>query len=349
MTERPEFPDPKASTAPAAVVSRRWAVPAMSVAFLLLLVMTWVVSDLAVHRVGPDLTAAGRSFFSTLGMCLLVARGKGAARRSVAMIRDHPGAMIISGLLGVALYALSSLQSIALVGISIPNLLLATTPCVSLIIGVAWFGKTGSRAAFAGVVVATIGAVIYVLSSFTLGRDVSTRVLLAGVGAGIVAVLAIAVYGQYYARISAGHDPLDLLPGIFGAGTIAVLIFLAVTGRLSAVTSVDLPGWGLLILLGVVIYVPVYVLQHQLIHTRGAVFMAAISLGTPFLVRAAEILFLDGSGVDVGSVVGMVICVVGVYLVVRNPLTDRVGALRNDPSTAPSGGDRDPGNLREPG
>jgi len=93
-------------------------------------------------------------------------------------------------------------------------------------------------------VVATTGAVIYVLSSFTLGRDVSTMVLLAGVGAGIVAVLAIAVYGQYYARISAGHDPLDLLPGIFGAGTIAVLIFLAVTGRLSAVTSIDLPGWG---------------------------------------------------------------------------------------------------------
>jgi len=34
-------------------------------------------------------------------------------------------------------------------------------------------------------------------------------------------------------------------------------------------------------------------------------------------VRAAETFFLDGSGVDVGSVVGMVICVVGVYLAVR--------------------------------
>lgn len=326
MTDRHDDPQaqPTTPTAPAVVVSRRWVIPAMSVAFTVLLVLTWVVSDLAVQRVGPDVTAAGRSFFSTLGLCLLVARGKGAARRSMIMIRNHPGALVISGLLGVTLYALSSLQSIALVGISIPNLLLATSPCVSMIIGIVWFGKTGSRTAFVGVVVATAGAVIYVLSSFTLGRDVSTRVLLAGVATGIVAVLAIAVYGQHYARISRGHDPLDLLPGIFGSGTIAVLIFLGVTGRLGAVASIDLPGLGLLIVLGVVIYVPVYVLQHQLIHARGAVFMASISLGSPFLVRAAEILFLDGPALDVGSVVGMVVCVAGVYLVVRHPLIDRV-------------------------
>lgn len=303
----------------------------MSVAFTLLLVLTWVVSDLAVRRVGPDVTAAGRSFFSTVGLCLLVARGKGAARRSVAMIRNHPGSLVVSGLLGVALYALSSLQSIALVGISIPNLLLATSPCVSMVIGVIWFGKTGSRAAFVGVVVATAGAVIYVLSSFTLGGDVSTPVLLAGVGTGVVAVLAIAVYGQHYARISRGHDPLDLLPGIFGSGTVAVLVFLAVTGRLRAVASIDLTGLGLLVLLGVVVYVPVYVLQHQLIHARGAVFMASISLGTPFLVRAAEIIFLHGRGLDVGSVVGMVVCVAGVFLVIRHPLTDRVVPVAGTP------------------
>ncbi len=297
-------------------------VPVLSAGFALLLALTWIVSELAVRRAGPDVTAAGRSLFSALGLCLLVTRGNGAARRSVRYIRRRPGTLVISGLLGVAFYAYFSLQAIAAVGVSLPNLLLATTPCVSMIIGVLWFNKVGSRAAIAGISLATAGAAVYVFGSFTINDDLTTSTLLLGIGSALIAVVAIALYGQHYARISAGHDPLDLLPGIFATGTVLLLVLLACTGRLRALWSADLSTIGLLAVLGLGIYVPVYVLQHQLIHRRGAVYMASTSLVVPFLVRPAEML-LGGPGPGVVEVFGMVVCLAGVLLVIRHPVRDR--------------------------
>ncbi len=116
----------------------------MSAVFVCLLASTWIVSGLAVERAGPDVVAAGRSFFSCLGLCLLALRGRGALGRAVIMVRRRPIALGLAGVLGVSVYALASLRAIALVGISLPNLLLATTPCVSLLLGVVFYRQTRS-------------------------------------------------------------------------------------------------------------------------------------------------------------------------------------------------------------
>jgi drug/metabolite transporter (DMT)-like permease len=295
----------------------------MTAAFAVLLGLTWIFSGLAVDRSSPDVVAAGRSFFSCLGIMLLLTRDRGALRRSVGMIRKRPFALLLSGLLGVAIYAFGSLQAIGLLGVSVPNLLVATTPCLSMIIGILWFAKRGNPRAWAGIALATVGAAGYVLGSFALGRHLGWPLVLLGLGCGIAAVISIAFYGQHYARIAAGHDPLDLLPGIFGFGTLILLVLLAVTGRLSAIFHIDLVTLLLLVVLGVAIYVPVYVLQHQLIHLRGAVYMAAVSLVVPFIVRAMEIVFLHAALPNLVEVASMIICVAGVALVVRHPLADR--------------------------
>ncbi|MGI8458851.1 MAG: EamA family transporter [Propionibacteriaceae bacterium] len=300
---------------------------ARSAAFAVLLAATWIVSGIVVRRVGPDLTAAGRSLFSLLGLGLLAARSPGTLRRSVAQMRRRPGALMLAGLLGVTVYAFASLRAIALVGVSLPNLLLAATPCVSLLLGVLVFGLQAPRAAVAGVLLAAVGAAAYVLGTFRVSAG-DPGTLVVGTLVGLAAVLTIAVYGQYYGRISVGHEPLDLLPGIFGAGTVLLWLLLVVTGRLSELLGLTWSTVGLLMLLGVAIYVPVYVLQHQLIHDRGAVFMASISLVVPFLVRAGE-LALGTAGlpspIELG---GLVVCVAGVGLVVRYPVRDRTGPDR---------------------
>ena len=294
----------------------------MSAVFVCLLASTWIVSGLAVERAGPDVVAAGRSFFSGLGLCLLALRGRGALGRAVITVRQRPVALGFAGLLGVSIYALASLRAIALVGISLPNLLLATTPCVSLLLGVLFYRKHAPRAAVVGVALATLGAAGYVLATFRVSAARPGTVWF-GVAAGVIAVLAIAVYGQYYGRISAGHDPLDLLPGIFLIGTVVVLVVLAVTGRLGAVLGLSWPTVLLLFILGVIIYVPVYVLQHQLIHLRGAVYMASLSLVVPFLVRAAEMITGRAGLPGPIELLGLAVCVAGVALVVRHPVTDR--------------------------
>jgi drug/metabolite transporter (DMT)-like permease len=295
----------------------------VSAALAILLALTWLVSDLAVSRADPAVVAAGRSAFSALGLCLLAFRGKGALRRSVDQVRRRPVALGLSGLLGVSIYALGSLTAISLVGVTVPNLLLATTPCLSLLIGVLFFRKRTSWPAVVGVIAGSAGAVLFVVASFALRPDLSGSTLLAGVVASGVAVIAIAAYGQHYARLSKGHDPLDLLPGIFGLGTLVVIIFLVITGQLGGLAALTWVDWGILALLGVGIYVPVYVLQHQLIHLRGAVFKASISLVVPFLVRFAETVFRGAPLPTPFELGAMLVCVAGVALVIRHPERDR--------------------------
>lgn len=295
----------------------------LTAAFALLLALTWIFSDLAVRRSSPDVVAAGRSFFSALGICLLATRSPGAFRRAVGQIRDRPAALALSGLLGVAAYAFFSLQGIDLLGVSVPNLLLATTPCLSMAFGALFFGLRSPRIAIVGVLVATIGAAAYVLGSLRLEGSLSATTTWWGIGASLVAVLAISLYGQHYGRLAKGHDPLDLLPGIFGIGTLTLLVLLLITGRLGAILSLDLVTLGLLVVLGVVIYVPVYVIQHTLIHRQGAVYMASVSLVVPFIVRALDMIFFDAPAPVLLETVGMLVCLAGVLVVVRHPAQSR--------------------------
>lgn len=291
---------------------------ALSGLFALLLAFTWIISDLAVQRSTPGVVAAGRSLFSTLGLCGLAARRRGGLRRAWGQIRSRPAALAGSGLIGVAAYAFFSLWGIDALGVSVPNLLLATTPCLSMLIGAAVFRITVPRLGVVGVVAASAGAVAYVLGSFRVTDTVGPAAWW-GVAACVVAVVAIALYGQHYAWLSRGHDPLDLLPGIFGFGTLALFIALTVTGHLHGLISLDLTTLGLLVVLGVVIYVPVYVIQHLLIHRQGAVYMASISLIVPFLVRAVDLWWLHAPPPGLAETLGMLACLAGVLLVVRHP------------------------------
>ena len=295
----------------------------LTAAFAVLLSLTWIFSDLAVRRSSPDVVAAGRSFFSALGICLLATRSPGAFRRALDQIRGRPAALALSGLLGVAAYAFFSLTALDRLGVSVPNLLLATTPCLSMAFGAIFFGLRSPRIAVLGVVAATIGAAAYVLGSLRLEGSMSSPSTWWGIGASLIAVLAISLYGQHYGRLSKGHDPLDLLPGIFGIGTMTLLLLLLITGRLGAIFQIDLLTLGLLVVLGVVIYVPVYVIQHTLIHRQGAVYMASVSLVVPFLVRALDMIFFDAPAPSQLETTGMLVCLAGVLVVVRHPAQSR--------------------------
>ncbi|MFJ3956746.1 EamA family transporter [Arthrobacter sp. NPDC090010] len=300
------------------------AVALMTAGLALLLALTWIFSGLAVEQAEPATVAAGRSFFSCVGILFLAGRSRGAMRRSWDLVRTRTPSLLLSGALGVAVYALASLSAIALLGISVPNLLLTSTPLLTLGLGALFFRARPVLAAVLGALLATLGAAGYVLLSLQANDDVPETQLLTGVLLALGAAAAMAVYGLHYARLSQGHDPVDLLPGIFGYGTVLLLAVLAMTGQLGELGRLAPESWLLLVLLGVVIYVPVYVLQHRLIHARGAMYTATISLLVPFVVRFLQVLLLGGAWPSLPEWLTMILCVAGVLLVIRHPARSAV-------------------------
>ncbi|AJT41489.1 DMT family transporter [Psychromicrobium lacuslunae] len=294
----------------------RAAVLAMCCALALLLAATWILSGVLVEHNEAQTVAAGRSLFSCLGLLLIALRSRGALQRSVAMVVHRPLALLISGLLGVSIYALFSLYAISSVGTSVTNLVIAMAPALSLVFGVLFFRQRSGWMAVTAVLVAVAGAAIYVLGSFdSSATDQSTW--LWGVAAALLAVCSIALYGQHYAGISKGHKPSDLLLGIFCFGTVVLLLVMAVNGSLAGFLSIAPIDWLWFFVLGVLIYVPVYIIQHRLIHEKGAVFTATVSLAVPFVVRAAEVLIFGKPWPNGAEIVGLLLCVAGIAVVVR--------------------------------
>lgn len=286
-------------------------------ALAVLLAATWILSGALVEHNDAQTVAAGRSLFSCLGLLLIALRSRGALKRSVQLMVRRPVPLLISGLLGVAVYALFSVFAISTVGTSATNLVIAMAPGLSLVFGVLLFKQHPGWLAVLAVVSAVIGAAIYVLGSFQgPAADGSARV--AGLVAAVIAVCSIAFYGQHYARIARGYPPSDLLLGIFLFGTVLLFLLMAVTGSLSGFLRVAPLDWLWFLILGVVVYVPVYLIQHRLIHEKGAVFTATVSLAVPFLVRAADVVWFGKPWPNLAETLGLLLCVAGIAVVVRN-------------------------------
>lgn len=294
--------------------ARTWLLCA---ALAVLLAATWVLSGVLLEHNDAQTVAAGRSLFSCLGLFLIALRSRGALLRSLQLIVRKPVPLLVSGVLGVAVYALCSVFAIAAVGTSVTNLVIAMAPGLSLVFGVLFFQQRSGRLAALAVLLAVVGAAVYVLGSFQ-ASTADGPVRLAGIAAAVIAVSAIALYGQHYARISQGHDPGDLLLGIFLFGTVLLFLLLAATGSFAGFFAIAPLDWLWFLVLGVAVYVPVYLIQHRLIHDKGTVFTATVSLAVPFLVRAAEIFWFGKPWPNLAEAIGLVLCVVGIAVVVRN-------------------------------
>ncbi|WP_285726195.1 DMT family transporter [Psychromicrobium xiongbiense] len=298
----------------------RGAVIGLSVLMTLLFAGTWIFSGLLIDHHSPQVVATGRTLFTCLGLLLIAGRSRGALRRSVQEVVRRPWALLISGLLGVAIYAWFSLAAMSLVGTSVTNLVITLSPAFTLVFGVLFFRERSSWFAAAAVLLAVLGAAVYVLGSFgdpVPGGAAGGAGYLWGVAAAVVAVSSIALYGQHYARISRGHRPTDLLLGIFGFGAIVLLILTAATGSLGEYLTLSALDWLWFFVLGVVIYVPVYIIQHRLIHDRGAVFTATLGLATPFVIRISEVLLGWKTWPNAIELIGMLACLAGVAAVIR--------------------------------
>lgn len=158
------------------------------------------------------------------------------------------------------------------------------------------------------------GALLYVLPRLgsTLGGDV-----VIGTAFALAAMGSMAFYGLCSARVNRRHvGPMTprILP-VFAVGSIPLVLWAA-----TAIIGGERVSWnvvGMLAALGVVVYVPGYLLQHRLILTAGASWSALLGLAVPPLVRVGSALLHLASVPVPTQFVGVLVTVVGMALVIR--------------------------------
>ncbi|MFD3448444.1 hypothetical protein ACFDTO_28000 [Microbacteriaceae bacterium 4G12] len=319
-----------AAMLPDASAPRRhaWALTASSVALVVLLAATWLVVGASLREASPAVVAAGRTAFTVAGLAALTAwlsardvapsraypaapGSAAAARRSAARPYRRGEVLLLAGT-GVSAYTVFSTVAIDLAGPVLPTLVLALTPAAVLAGESALARTVPTVRTIAGTALAVSGAVAYVLPRLTgtLGRDVALGSVFA-----LAAMLSMAFYGLSFARVNRGYrGPMAprILP-VFAVGSVPLLAWATV-----AVAGGERVGWvtaGLLALLGIGIYVPVYLLQHRIIVDAGASYAALLGLATPPLVGVSSALLHLAAVPGPVQISGIALTVVGMAVV----------------------------------
>ncbi len=300
---------------------------ASSVALVVLLTATWLVVGTSLLEASAAVVSAGRVAFTVAGLAALTA-GLSARASSPSASPAAPGSaapdsvgavrpyrtreVVLLAATGVTAYTVFSTVAIALAGPVLPTLVLALTPAAVLAGEAALARAVPPARTIAGTALAVAGAVAYVLPRLggTLGGDVAL-----GAGCALAAMLSMAFYGVFFARLNRGHrGPMAprILP-VFAVGSVPLLAWAAV-----AVAGGEWIGGatvGLLALLGIGIYVPVYLLQHRIIVVAGASYAALLGLATPPLVGISSALLGLAAVPGPVQVAGVALTVAGMAVV----------------------------------
>lgn len=299
-----------------------------SVAFVGLLVSTWLIVDLSLKNTGTAIVSAGRTGFTVLGLVALTWWSTAHATRPNGHSRDSPSdqsstrryrwwQVALLAFTGVTAYTLLSTAAIGFAGPALPTLIMSLTPAVVLVAESVLSRTRPASVTILGTAVAVAGAVLYVGPRLSGSAREDTAM---GAACAVGAMLSMSFYGVYFARLNRGFRGAmapRILP-VFALGTIPLAIW-----AISVIAAGESVGWstvGLLAVLGIVIYVPVYHLQHRLLLTNGPSYVALLGLWIPPLVGAASTLLHLAEPPGPLQIIATVLTLLGTVLVVRRTL-----------------------------
>jgi drug/metabolite transporter (DMT)-like permease len=207
-----------------------------------------------------------------------------------------------------------STLAIRFAGPTIPSVVLALSPGVVLVLESRLMAERVGPVVLVSTCVAIGGAILFIWPRLS-GATTSTVVW--GVLAAIGAMFSMAIYGLYFARVHRNyHGPLTprILP-IFGIGSIPLLAWAAV----DVLTGQQITAATLLILavLGLVIYVPTYLVQHRILLTAGPAYAALLGLAVPPLVALTSFVLGLAKPPDLVQFAGITLTLVGMTVVIR--------------------------------
>ncbi|MFG1606766.1 DMT family transporter [Actinoplanes sp. NPDC049265] len=247
-----------------------------SVLLTALLATTWLIVGTSLKTADAATVSAGRTGFTVIGLAALawVPALRSGAPETVRQTSPPLTRTTLLGLTGVTAYTVLSTVAIALAGPALPSLVVSLTPAVVLIADCLLRRARPSGRALLGTGVAVAGAVLYVLPRLT---STAGHNMLLGAVAASGAMVSMAFYGLYFATVNRGYrGPMAprILP-IFTVGAIPLVIWAATD---PAVGDVRWSTVALLAVLGTVIYVPAYLLQHKILVSAGASYAALLGL-----------------------------------------------------------------------
>ncbi|TCJ21605.1 hypothetical protein E0W80_16075 [Microbacterium sp. PI-1] len=262
-----------------------------SLALVVLLAATWVVAGYTLEGAGVGVVSAGRTGFAALGLLLLALLSRRGGRRSAP---THPPVSArrytwwqlgVLAFTGVAGYTMLSTIAIAFAGPTIPSLILALSPVVVLLLESLLTRARVRPLVLVATVIAIAGAVLYIVPRL---RGAAESGLVWGVLAAVGAMLSMAVYGLYFAHVNRDYrGPMTprILP-VFTLGSMPLVVWAA--AEVSGGGPVALVTLIALLVLGLGIYVPAYVVQHRIILTAGPAYAALLGLAVPPVVGVAS-------------------------------------------------------------
>ncbi|MEU1707615.1 DMT family transporter [Streptomyces sp. NPDC005706] len=301
-----------------------------SAALVVLLASTWLIVQASLRGASTATVSAGRTGFTVLGLLALT---WWSASRTAPAGKEHSVAaprpryrwwqVAILALTGVTAYTLLSTLAISLAGPALPALGMSLTPAVVLLAEGVTARKCPPVRTIVGTVIAVAGAVLYAVPRLAgnLGQQVALGSLVA-----VAALFSMAFYGIYFERVNRGYRGAmapRILP-IFAVGTIPLALWALVAGGEA--------GWaalGMLALLGIVVYVPAYLLQHRILLVGGPSYSALLGLAVSPLVGAGSaMLHLAGAPTPM-QIAAMAVTIAGMAVVMRSKLaTSEADATR---------------------
>ncbi|NUW46036.1 DMT family transporter [Nonomuraea rhodomycinica] len=298
-----------------------------SAALVVLLASTWLIVEASLRGASTAIVSAGRTAFTVLGLLALTwwpSAGAAPAARGRKGVRYRWWQIVLLALTGVTAYTVLSTVAISLAGPALPALTLSLTPAVVLIAESVMLRTWPAPRIVAGTVVAVAGAALYTIPRLagTLGDDVALGSLVA-----LAAMLSMAFYGLYFSRTNRGYQGAmapRILP-IFAVGTVPLAAWAA-----ADVSAGERVGWaalGMLAVLGIVVYVPAYLLQHRILLTGGPSYSALLGLAVPPLVGVGSALSRLAGAPAPMQLAGMGLTLAGMALVIRGKLA-RAGEVR---------------------
>ncbi|MFI6294688.1 DMT family transporter [Nonomuraea sp. NPDC050790] len=288
-----------------------------SACLVLLLASTWLIVEASLRDASTSIVSAGRTAFTVLGLLALTWWSPAPGTPDRRTTRYRWWQVVLLALTGVTAYTVLSTVAISLAGPALPALALSLTPAVVLIAESVLLRTWPPARTVAGTLIAVAGAVVYTIPRLagTLGDDVALGSLVA-----LAAMFSMAFYGLYFSRTNRGYEgPMAprILP-IFAVGTIPLALWAG--SDMAAGERVSWTVLGMLVVLGIVVYVPAYLLQHRILLTGGPSYSALLGLAVPPLVGLSSALLRPAGAPAPLQIAGMALTLAGMALVIRSKL-----------------------------